>query len=365
MIDRTSKKLESIHANLRDRILSREWKEGEKLPTEAGLAKQFDCSIGTVSKAVALLAHDGLVKRRTRLGTHVVWNPAEPKANQLDSFAFIYPSERHEGIWRTVSGFQDAAREADRRVVTLSTGTGYKKEAEYLARLSEFDVRGAVVYPLIQSQQELVHFSQMLMNSKFPVVLAWVNLPGIDANSVVIDGFHAGYTMTRHMIARGAKRIGYFSNYAWIPSMRERHLGYRWALEEAGIPLPENGMHLDSGMHPDFTNPLAEPTEMAEIFLKNAGKLEAVVCAGDFLALGCIAAARKLGRKVPNDLLISGIDDYNTLATSMGVSLTTYHIPFEEMGRKAFAALERVTMEKAPSFSEIQVRGTVIIRESA
>lgn len=365
MVARSSKKLESIHENLRRRILSREWSEGDKLPTEAELATEFECSIGTVSKAVALLAHDGLVKRRTRSGTHVTWNPSRTNASQLDSFAFIYPSEKHEGIWRTVCGFQDAACEAGRRVVTLTTGTDYRRESEYLARLSEFDVRGAAIYPVIPTPQEQIHLSQMLVSSKFPLVLAEVNLPGLGYPSVVIDGFHAGYTMARHMIARGAKRVGYFSNYAWAPFMRDRHQGYRWALEEAGLPEPENGVFLDSAMHPDFQDPLAEPTQMAETFLAKAPKLDAVVCADDFLALGCIAAAKKRGIKVPSDMLVSGIDDYTALARSSEVSLTTYQIPFEEMGRKAFAVLDTVLSGQQPAVAETQIRGAIVVRESA
>jgi len=247
----------------------------------------------------------------------------------------------------------------------LTTGLDYQKEAEFITRLSEFDVRGAVVYPIISTPQEQVHFSQMLVNSKFPVVLAEVNLPGLGCSSVVIDGFHAGYTMARHMIARGAKRIGYFSNYAWAPFMRDRYQGYRWALEEAGILEPQDGVYLDSAMHPDFNNPLVEPTEMAGAFFAKAGKLDAVVCADDFLALGCIAAAEKRGWKVPHDLLVSGIDDYSALAASMGIPLTTYRIPFEEMGLKAFETLNTVMREKPDSPSEAQVRGNIVIRESA
>lgn len=364
---RPPKKLQAIYNRLREEIASGERAVGSRLPNEADLAAQFDCSLGTVSKALALLVHEGLVERKARAGSRVISRASETQAplTQLDAFAFIYPSEQHEGIWRTVRGFQDAAREAGRRVVMLTTGLDYQKESEFISRLSEFDVRGAVVYPIIPTPQEQVRLSQMLVNRKFPVVLAEVNLPGLGCDSVVIDGFHAGYTMTRHMISRGAKRIGYFSNFAWAPFMRDRHQGYRWALEEADLTEPEGGVYLDSAMHPDFQNPLDEPTGMAMNFLSRASQLDAVVCADDFLALGCIAAARKLGRRVPDDLLVTGIDGYTSLADSMGVALTTYRIPFEEMGRQAFAALGRAVQAGRASSTETQLRGAIVLRESA
>lgn len=357
----------AIHAVLRDEILGGVWAVGSQLPNEVEMARRFECSAGTVNKAVALLVHEGLVVRKNRSGTRVVSNtlPSEPKQVQLDAFAFIYPSEQHEGIWRTVKGFQDAAREAGRRVVMLSTGPEYEKEAEFIGRLSEFDVKGAVVYSIIPTPQDQVHFSQLLVNSKFPVVLAEVNLPGLGCPSVVVDGFHAGYTMTRHMIERGAKRIGFFSNYSWAPFMRDRHRGYCWALDEARISEPKNGVYLGTAMHPDFHHPLDEPTQLAEVYLSSAEKLDAVVCADDFLALGCIVAARKEGRQVPADLLVSGMGDYSALASSMGVPLTTYRIPFEQMGQKSFDALNFALAGNSGLYSESQLRGTLVIRESA
>ena len=77
---------------------------------------------GTVSKALAVLVHEGFVERKARAGTTVTYGKEGSKPGQLDAFAFIYPSEQHEGIWRTVKGFQDAARDAGRRVVMLTTG---------------------------------------------------------------------------------------------------------------------------------------------------------------------------------------------------------------------------------------------------
>jgi DNA-binding LacI/PurR family transcriptional regulator len=325
----------------------------------------MECSVGMAGKAIAMLIHEGLVEQRQGLGTRVLKNVREDRSAQLDAFAFIYPSELHEGIWRTARGFQDAAREAGRRVVMLSTGLDFQKETEFIARLSEFDVRGAAVFPIFPSPQAQVDFAQMLVKSKFPMVLAEVNLPGLGCASVMIDGFHAGHTMTRHLIDRGAKQIGYFSNYTWAPSMRDRYQGYRWALQEAGMQEPVGGVFLDSAMHPDFNNPLAEPRRMAEAFLNKACKLDAIVCADDFLAIGFIAAAEKMGIKVPGDMRVTGVDDYATAASSAGIALTTYHIPYGGMGRKVFEVLHARLNGGENNTTETHIRGNIVVRESA
>ena len=363
---RSSKKSDAIYNQLRQEILAGRWVVGCKLPNESEIAQRFGCSIGTVSKAVGVLVHEGLVERRSRAGTRVLRNSvghAAPAGARLDAFAFIYPSEQHEGIWRIVKGFNDAAREEGRRVVMLTTGADYQKESELLGRLSEFDVRGAVVYPVVPSPQDQIHFSTMLLASRFPVVLAEVNLPGLRCPAVVADGLHAGYTVTRHLIERGHRRIGFFSNYAWVPFMRDRYLGYRWALSDAGISECAQWVMLENSMHPVFDDLLREPTELARHYLRKCKSLDGVVCANDFLAFGLINAARERGIRVPEDLKVAGIDDF-AMSPSEILPLTTYHIPYEGMGRRAFEVLSEVSDQPSSLLMEIQLRGELVVRQS-
>ncbi|RRJ97689.1 GntR family transcriptional regulator [Opitutaceae bacterium TAV4] len=384
MISRIPSKISAIHTELRQRVLGGIWKLDEKLPTETELAAEFDCSLGTVAKAMALLAHEGLVERRPRAGTRVISNaavPASPSgpATDLDAFAFIYPSDQHDGIWRTVKGFQAAANKASRRVVTLSTGTDYAKEAEYLSRLSEFAVRGAVFYPLIQSPQEQVQLSNILVNSRFPIVLADLALPGLGCPSVMVDGFHAGYTATRHLLAQGLTRIGFLANHAWAPSVGERHQGYLWALEEAGLAPDPRRILLDPTMRPDFDDPLKDPTELGIRYFEQASPpppvpaknkapgidvLQAVVCVNDHIAAGLILAAEKLGLTIPKHLKIVGIDD-SGLALPNRQRLTTYHVPFEDLGRSAFELLSNRIQNPDTVNPVTRIRGEIIARDTA
>ncbi|EIQ00447.1 transcriptional regulator [Opitutaceae bacterium TAV1] len=374
MIPTASKKVRNIHADLRERVLACEWQQGETLPTELELAERFGCSPNTIAKAMALLAHEGLVERRARAGTRILRNTplsdaqsAQPGEGgvELDAFAFIYPSEQHEGIWRTVQGFQAAAHASDRRAVMLTTGNDYRKEAEYISRLSEFHVRGAVVYPKILTPEDQAAFSQLLVSARFPMVLASVNLLGLGCPSVTVDAFHAGYTMTRHLITQGLKKIGFFSNGAGSVSMRDRYLGYRKAMEEASFPMPAEWVFLEPTMHPNFADPVREPTELARGYLAQARSVEGVVCNTDFLALGILQAARELGLRVPDDLRVTGIDDY-TLASKSDIPLTTYHVPYETIGAKTFEVLAaRVANRGIGPVADTQIRGEIVIRASA
>ena len=65
----------TLHARIRSdveaRILSGEWKPGDRLPTETDLMARYGCSRMTVNKAMTSLAATGLISRNRRAGTVV------------------------------------------------------------------------------------------------------------------------------------------------------------------------------------------------------------------------------------------------------------------------------------------------------
>lgn len=69
-------KAQAIAADVRRRIVEREWRQGDRIPDEAELALSFGVARATVNKALQLLADEGLLDRKRRAGTHVAMNPA-------------------------------------------------------------------------------------------------------------------------------------------------------------------------------------------------------------------------------------------------------------------------------------------------
>lgn len=362
----SSSKIDSVYAVLAERIFSNALPVGQCLPTEFELAAELGCGRHTVSQAITRLVHEGLVERRRRVGTRVIRNsaPATKPAMELDAYAFIYPSDRHEGIWRTVNGFQEAAGKYGRRVVTLTMGTDFNKEIELVSRLAEFDVKAAAIYPIVPSAAVQMRLSGLLLDSKIPVVLADMVLPGLGCPSVTVDGFHAGYSVTRHLLDTGLSRIGFLANQSWAPSIVERYRGYLWALEEAGKPIDANRILLEPEMHPNFDDPLSEPIALARRYFESDPAVDGVVCGQDFIARGLLHVAKERKLRVPKDLKVTGIDGFTTQPKGE-VPLTTYHVPFEELGRKVFETLDSLRTNKAMPELETRVRGEVLFRDSA
>lgn len=245
----------------------------------------------------------------------------------------------------------------------LTSGSDVRKEAEIIGRLSEFDVKGAVVYPVMPEPRDQMVFAQLAKACRFPVVFADLNIPGANCPAVIADGFHAGYTSTRCLIDGGMKKIGFLANHAWVTSMRDRYLGYRRAMEEAGLPEVQDWVRLDPIMNPNFANPMVEPYRIARDYLRGAGSVEGVVCANDYLAISCLGVAKELGRRVPDDLRVVGIDN---IAAAVGTEpkLTTYAIAHEEIGAKSFVILNDLINGRQPQVQETLIRGEMIVRQT-
>lgn len=353
--------LERVHLILQEKITNGAFRVGERLPTIAEIAETFACSDGIASKAIAMLVQSGLVEQRRKLGTRVIDSSKKKESLHLDAVAIVYPSEQHEGTWRTLQGFSSAAQERGHRVVMLGSGMDFRKEAEVIGRLGEFDVKGAVLYPIITNPADDIYYRQMILACPFPVVLVAANLPGVGRSSVVSDGLHAGYTMTKHLLAKGCRKIGFVSNGAAGPSMRDRYLGYRQAMDETS-PRTDYS-YLEPKMRPDYDDPLKENYMVACRFFEKYPDMQAVVCGTDFMAWGLIQAAKERGLSVPEDLKVVGIDDH-AQRQNASHSLTTYHIPFEEMGSQSFHLLQALIENSETKNQEMQLRGHIVVRES-
>lgn len=361
-----------VYALFRNRVASGKWVEGELIPTEKELVAELNCSRSTVGKALTRLAREGVLERKTRAGTRVIQKiggtggvtPIEEKRLSLDALAFIYPSAQHEGIRRIMDGFQAEAHSLGRRVLMLSTGTDPHRETEIVKRLDEFDVRGVAIYPFTPGKDDYLHYIQMVFGCAFPVVFAGITLPATRRPGVLLDGFHAGYTMGRYLAGRGVRRIGFLANYAWTHPTREKFLGYRHAMEEADLGDALNYVMLEQEMQPNFPNPVEGTEAIGMRYLERFPDVEAVLCSSDFLAIGLMRAAARSGRSVPGDLKIVGTSGFHQFRDEP-IGLTTYHTPFEEIGSQAFRLLDACEDAQEKSAFEELVKGYLVERESA
>ena len=98
--------------------------------------------------------------------------------------------------------------------------------------------------------------------------------------------------------------------------------------------------------------------------LQREPALDAVFACNDPMALGALKAARRLGRRVPDDLAVAGYDDVPE-ASFFFPPLTTVRQPLQEMGKRgAQVLLERIANRERDFPAEIVMAPELVVRES-
>lgn len=93
-------KYDEIVTELRRRITSGEYKQGEMLPDQVALAEEFGVSRMTLKKAMDILAMEGLLFRKRGVGTFVIknalWNSSNYRATEYSGLTAQFPDKKVE-----------------------------------------------------------------------------------------------------------------------------------------------------------------------------------------------------------------------------------------------------------------------------
>ena len=174
--------------------------------------------------------------------------------------------------------------------------------------------------------------------------------------SVGFSQTDAGADMTRHLLARGKRRIA-FAGAQLDPRTLQRLAGWRQALTQAGLYDPQL----------EWLNPapssMALGGEMLAQILQAQPEVDAVFFCNDDLAQGALLAALRLGLAVPERVAIAGFNDL-TGSDQMLPTLTTVHTPRSEIGSAA-AAMLLALMNREPVASPcVDLGYRLVVRDS-
>ncbi len=181
---------------------------------------------------------------------------------------------------------------------------------------------------------------------------------------VGVDNHAIGCLATEHLWAGGARRIGIVTGPLNWWEAQQRYRGWRETLEAHSIAIQEQWQ-----VAGDWTTKSGEHGLYQ--LLTQCPDLEAVFASNDQMALGVIHAAHRLGRRVPEDLSVAGVDNIPESA-HFWPPLTTIRQRLREAGALAVQELDHL-MEKAkqprrspenPAPTVALLKPELIIRES-
>ena len=161
--------------------------------------------------------------------------------------------------------------------------------------------------------------------------------------------------VVRYLIVLGHRRIAYLGDRYGHQSDTERFLGYRQALQEAGLTyepgLVAHGDGKPEGAEIAIARLLALHRPPTAIFFYN-----------DMSALGGMRQIRNYGLRIPADISVVGFDDLY-ISQYLDPPLTTVRQPMRQMGRLAMESLLQI-FAGAESGHDIKVPGELIVRHS-
>lgn len=158
---------------------------------------------------------------------------------------------------------------------------------------------------------------------KVPVIFAYSTALESDY-SVDYDNYGAARLAARHLIKNGHKRLAIIAGSFDQDFVHQRIMGFQSAILDASLVLT-----------PEYILPGNWNYDLA--YQQTCRLLElpdpptAIFAMNDFMACAVIAAGRKYGLKIPDDLSVVGFDNRSCSAFSTP-SITTLGIPLYEIG---------------------------------
>lgn len=243
------------------------------------------------------------------------------------SIGLLYSNPSENYLSAFLVGSLDEASREDIQLIVEKCELG-DHELEVAAHLIENGVDAFVLPSPLCDSPALIEF---LVQENVPAVLVGSGEPSPRAHAVSIDETQAAYTMTRHILALGHRRIGFIIGNPEQTASHKRLEGYRAALSEAGVR--EDAALIAQGY---FT--YRSGLDAAHQLLELSDRPSAIFASNDDMAAATVTAAHQRGLEVPGDLTVCGFDD-TALATTIWPELTTVHQPIADMSRSAIRLL--------------------------
>ncbi|WP_026621215.1 LacI family transcriptional regulator, repressor for deo operon, udp, cdd, tsx, nupC, and nupG (plasmid) [Ensifer sp. WSM1721] len=323
-------------------------------PKIKDIAEKAGVSAATVSRA---LADSALVTAETRqrvldLARELNYRPNVSARNlrtrKSMSVLLVVRDVGNPFYLDILKGVEATAREAGYSVLMGNTENDPARETEYFNMLRDGHADGMILMTgkLPPAGGRLSGWSHL------PVVVALEMIEGSGLPHVQVDNVAAARGAVEHLIALGHRRIAHISGPVPEPMSLCRREGYRLAMREAGLAIPDG-----YEVRGDFL--LESGEQCCRSLFVLAEPPTALFVANDEMAFGAVHELRRMGRDVPGDVSIVGFDDLY-LSKAFYPALTTVSQPRAEIGRKAMALLLGILSGGSTHVTEPLVLPTVL-----
>jgi GntR family transcriptional regulator, arabinose operon transcriptional repressor len=358
-----SLKHQQIYEVVRDRIVQGTFRPGDRMPTDLELVAEFGVSRPTVAKALRELERVGYVQRKPGSGTYVLDMGGEGR-----QFGLLIPGLGETEIFEPVCG--EMAQCSQQLGHTLLWGVG--TVTRFGTEINKEELALELCHEYIEGRTDGVFFAplELTPNHKsinrqivksfdkagIPVILLdrdYLPYPERSSHDLVgVDNRRVGYLITQHLYARGCQKVMFITRPNSASTIDARIAGFTEAV------IKEGGSFCSSLVH--RIDPRDE-SRLSRILREQSP--DGVVCGNDVTAGILMHSLNNLGVRVPDEILVAGIDDVK-YAELLRVPLTTVKQPCAAIGAAACRTmLDRLENPEQPA-RDILLGCELVIRES-
>lgn len=333
--------------------------DATRKPTIRDVAAVAGVSYGTVSRVLngghwvspdARTAVEDAIRATGYTANHAARALATGRANSLaflltepQNLLFLDPT-----FALLLRGATEALAERSMTLVLLIADT-----AEEQANVERYVRAGHVDGVLLVSSHESDRLLASLVAAGVPTVCTGIPLGETAGISTVsVDEVASARMMTRYLRDQGHRRIALITGPNDTPGGRFRLMGFREEMGDAFDPDL-----VAQGSYEQATGDAAMTA-----LLERAPDIDAVFAASDVMAVGAIAALRRAGKRVPEDVAVAGFDD-SGLAATHAPPLTTVRQPWAQISAAMVdMLLEVIAGATVPS---VVLPTTLVVRDTA
>lgn len=245
----------------------------------------------------------------------VYLNPEESK-----TIVVLVPDFSNPFNGTVIDGVKKAAKNCD-YLITVVLAKEENTNLEYYEHiLRDINFAGIIALSAFPSLEVALQ-----VNAKWPLVLCSEHWGNPKISHVGIDDVKAAHQATNFLITTGRRNIALVNSTLNRKYARDREIGFRLAHQDAGLDVTDDTIvHLSSISYSMALSHL--------IFLfENKPEIDAVFAAADIFAAAAIEAAKRVGRKIPEDIAVIGFDNID-LTTMVSPTITTMAQPSFEIG---------------------------------
>ena len=302
---------------------------------------------GKISKAVV----EKIEEAAKELGYYPNIVASSLKQNRSFAVGVLIPDLMNPLFPPIIRGIQDTAEAFGYTVITANTDDEEGKEQSALQMMQGRSIDGVIIATARRSDPIV----EECIKHDIPFVLVNRTVDHDGVNAVIVDDDFGIHSVLDHLLALKHVKI------AHIAGPQHTSTGFHRARSMASY-LDNHGLDA-SIIEPTNKFTIEEGRRAIRKLLVRDSQFTAIVAGNDLLALGCLEVLKDMGIVVPDDMSITGYDDFQFL-DRMNPALTTVKVPKYQMGAQATKVLLGLIEGEDSAENVMQMQPRLIIRDS-